>query len=76
MEVDRMHLKRTLKKEWSEIRKDATEEWDKITDQDLENVDGEFDNLVSVIEEKYEIPHSEAADEVHEFLVGYYIMEE
>ena len=76
MKVDRMQLKEMLMDQWSDLREEAAEQWDEITDHDLDDIKGKYDKLVSKVEEKYNITHSQAQDQVDEFLASYYIMEE
>ena len=38
---------------WKQIRGQAKEWWGKLTDDDLDKVDGKYDKLVGLLQEKY-----------------------
>ncbi len=63
-----MDFSRLLKAQWLQLRGKAKEKWGKLTNDDLDEVDGQFDQLVGVIQEKYELTRAKAETEVHEFL--------
>jgi len=65
-----MDLSRMLKAKWNQLRGKAKERWGKLTDDDLDAVEGQFDQLVGVVQEKYELTRSKAEAEVNEFLTG------
>ena len=65
-----MDLSRMLKAKWNQMRGKIKERWGKITDDDLDAVEGQFDQLVGVVQEKYELTRSKAEAEVNEFLTG------
>jgi uncharacterized protein YjbJ (UPF0337 family) len=46
----------------------SQEKWGELTDDDLNKVEGQFDQLVSVIQEKYELTRAKA--EVNELLTS------
>ena len=45
---------------WNQLREPIKEWWDKLTDADLDGIDGKYDALVSVLSKKYgyTIPHA------------------
>ena len=63
-----MDFSRLLKSQWKQLRGKAKEQWGKLTDDDLDKVEGQFDQLVGVVQEKYELTRSKAEAEVNEFL--------
>jgi uncharacterized protein YjbJ (UPF0337 family) len=65
-----MDLSRILKSQWKQLRGKVKEKWGKLTDDDLDMVEGQFDQLVGVIQEKYELTRSKAESEVNEFLTS------
>lgn len=65
-----MDLSRMLKSQWLQLRGKAKEKWGELTDDDLDKVDGQFDQLVGVIQEKYEMTRSDAEAEVNDFLTS------
>ncbi|HEV8457202.1 MAG TPA: CsbD family protein [Methylomirabilota bacterium] len=38
---------------WKQVRGQAKEWWGKLTDDDLERVEGQFDRLVGMLQERY-----------------------
>lgn len=65
-----MDLSRIIKAKWNQLRGKAKEKWGDLTDDDLDKVEGQFDQLVSVIQEKYELTRAKAEAEVNEFLTS------
>jgi len=65
-----MDLSTMLKSQWKQLRGKAKEKWGELSDDDLDKVSGQFDQLVGVIQEKYEITRSKAEAEVNDFLTG------
>jgi uncharacterized protein YjbJ (UPF0337 family) len=63
-----MDLSRIIKAKWNQLRGKAKEKWGDLTDDDLNKVEGQFDQLVSVIQEKYELTRAKA--EVNELLTS------
>jgi uncharacterized protein YjbJ (UPF0337 family) len=63
-----MDLSRLFESKWKQLRGKAKEKWGKLTDDDLDKVEGQFDQLVGVIQEKYEMTRSKAEAEVNKFL--------
>ena len=63
-----MDLSRLMKANWLQLRGKAKEKWGELTDDDLEKVEGQFDQLVGTIQEKYELTRSKAEAEVNAFL--------
>jgi uncharacterized protein YjbJ (UPF0337 family) len=46
------------------------ERWGELTDDDMDTISGQFDQLVGKVQEKYEITRSKAEAEVNEFLTN------
>ena len=65
-----MDLSRMLKAQWKQLRGKVKEKWGKLTDDDLDKVEGQFEQLVGVVQEKYEMSRAKAEAEVNEFLTG------
>jgi uncharacterized protein YjbJ (UPF0337 family) len=65
-----MDLSRMFQAKWKQLRGKAKEKWGELSDDDLDKVDGQFDQLVGVIQEKYELTRAKAEAEVNEFLTG------
>ncbi len=63
-----MDLSTLLKGQWKQMRGKVKEKWGKLTNDDLDTISGQFDQLVGTIQEKYELTRSKAEAEVNEFL--------
>jgi uncharacterized protein YjbJ (UPF0337 family) len=67
---DQMDISLLLKSQWKQLRGKAKEKWGDLTDDDLDKVDGQFDQLVGVIMEKYELTRAKAEAEIKSFLTS------
>jgi uncharacterized protein YjbJ (UPF0337 family) len=67
---DQMDFSVLLKAQWKQMRGKVKEQWGNLTDDDLDKVDGQFDQLVGVIMEKYELTRSKAEAEITKLLTG------
>lgn len=56
-----------LKGKWKQVRGDAKERWGKLTDDDLDVIDGKSDKLAGKIQERYGKTREQADREVDEF---------
>ncbi len=65
-----MDLSIILKSQWKQLRGKAKEQWGELTDDDLDKVEGKLDQLVGLIQEKYDLSSSKAEAEVKKFLTG------
>jgi uncharacterized protein YjbJ (UPF0337 family) len=65
-----MDLSGLFKAKWTQLRGKAKEKWGELTDDDLDKVEGQFDQLVGVIQEKYQLTRAKAEAEVNEFLTS------
>jgi uncharacterized protein YjbJ (UPF0337 family) len=57
----------TIKGQWKEIRGQVKEQWGKLTDDDLDRVEGKRDQLVGAVQKRYGIARDEAERQVKEF---------
>jgi uncharacterized protein YjbJ (UPF0337 family) len=48
---------------WKQIRGQAKVWWGNLTDDDLEKVDGKFDKLIGLLQEKYGYTRQQAEEE-------------
>ena len=49
---------------WKQMRGQAKVWWGKLTDDDLEKVDGNLDKLTGLLQEKYGYTQQQAEDEI------------
>ena len=49
---------------WKQIRGEAKVWWGKLTDDDLDQADGEFDKFVGVLQERYGYSREQAEEEI------------
>ncbi len=52
-----------LEGKWKQVRGQAKLWWGKLTDDDLESVDGQFDKLMGLLQEKYGYTRQQAQEE-------------
>ncbi len=52
-----------LEGKWKKIRGQAKEWWGKLTDDDLEKIDGKYDKLIGTLQEKYGYTLEQAEEE-------------
>lgn len=57
----------TLKGRWNQIKEEAKRQWGKLTDDDLTRIEGDYDKLVGLIQQKYGYSRSQAEQEVNSF---------
>ncbi len=57
----------TLKGRWNEIKGEAKRQWGKLTDDDLTRIEGDYDKLVGLIQQKYGYSRSQAEQEIGTF---------
>ena len=60
--------KQILKGKWHQMKGDAKKKWGKLSDDDLDKVQGENEKLVGVVQEKYGKSREEAKREVDDWL--------
>jgi uncharacterized protein YjbJ (UPF0337 family) len=61
----------TFTQQWAQIRQHLRGWWDQLTEQDLEQIAGQQDQLVRVIQERYQYLRERAQDEVDQRLQAY-----
>ena len=65
----------TFAQQWAQIRQQLRGWWDQLTEQDLEQIAGHQDQLVRVIQARYQYLHERARDVVDQRLKAYQIGE-
>jgi uncharacterized protein YjbJ (UPF0337 family) len=53
---------------WMELRCKIKQRWGKITDDDLDGIEGKREQLVSLLQQKYGFPRESAEKEIDQFL--------
>jgi len=57
-----------LKGKWRQMRGEAQVQWGKLTNDDLDQIEGESDKLVGKLQERYGYARERAQEEVDRFL--------
>ena len=60
----------TMKGQWKQLKGKAKERWGRLTDDELDQIEGRADVLAGTIQEKYGMARDEADRQVHEFERG------
>lgn len=53
---------------WKQFKGSAKEKWGKLTDNDVDKVNGNYDQMVGMIQEKYGRSREEAEREVKDWM--------
>jgi len=56
-----------LKGQWKQIRGKAKKQWGKLTDDDLDRIEGSYDELVGTLQKHYGYSRDEAERQIEEF---------
>jgi len=56
-----------LKGKWKQMKGSVKERWGKLTDDDLDVIDGQSDQLIGKIQERYGVARQEAQKQVDEW---------
>jgi len=57
-----------LEAKWKRIRGKVKQQWNSLTEADLDNIDGSREVLIGVLQDKYTYTRQQAEDEVNRFL--------
>ena len=57
----------TIKGNWKQLKGDVKSEWGKLTDDDVDQAEGDRDKLVGKIQEQYGLAKTEAEHQVDAF---------
>lgn len=58
-----------LKGMWKQVRGEAKSKWGKLTDDELDQIEGERDKLLGLLQQKYGYAKIKAEEEVDELLL-------
>ena len=59
-----------FKGQWKILRGKVREQWGKVTDDDVEIIDGRSEQLIGLLQKRYGIMQEEAEKRLQEFLQG------
>lgn len=59
-----------LEGKWNQFRGKVKEQWGRLTDDELDQIDGRRDQIVGLLQEKYGYELERAEDEVDSFLTS------
>lgn len=57
----------TLKGNWKQLKGEAKKKWGRLTNDDMDRIEGEYDKLVGRIQERYGIERDEAERRVNDW---------
>ncbi len=57
-----------LKGDWKQIRGQVKDWWGRLTDDEIKQVDGHYERLIALLQERYGYSRPAAEDEVRNFL--------
>jgi len=57
-----------LKGKWNQIKGSIKKKWGQLTDDELDQINGDYDKLVGKLQERYGKNKEEAEKEVNEYL--------
>ena len=56
---------------WNELREPIKGWWSKLTDDDLDRINGKYDSLVSVLQKKYGYSSQDAREQINQRLAEF-----
>jgi uncharacterized protein YjbJ (UPF0337 family) len=57
--------------QWKQMKGEVKRRWGTLTDDELDQVEGNFEKLVGRVQERYGYQREQAEREVNDFLTGY-----
>jgi uncharacterized protein YjbJ (UPF0337 family) len=64
---------KSMRGNWKQIRQDASKRWEKLTDQDLDRLEGSLEEMVNTIQKRYKYSRRRAEKEVRRFAHQYMV---
>lgn len=65
--MDIEEFENTLKTKWTKLKGNVQRQWGKLTDDDLDVIEGDTKILVAKLQERYDMTKEEAEKEVEEY---------
>lgn len=62
------HHRNRLRTEWVQLKDKVRAQWDRLTDEDINRVDGNFDELSARLQERYQRSKEESDQSIKDFL--------
>ncbi|HEV8441034.1 MAG TPA: CsbD family protein [Methylomirabilota bacterium] len=59
-----------LEGKWKQLRGKAKETWGKLTDDDLDRIEGKSDQLIGLLQQRYGYARDRAQEELNRFLAA------
>jgi len=59
--------KEILKGKWNQIKGEVKVQWGKLTDDEVDQIDGDYDKMVGMLQEKYGYEREQAEKEAERF---------
>ncbi len=63
--------KNMLKSQWSQIKEDVQDQWNDLTPEEVDEINGGWNELIRKLQEKYNYSRSEAEQEVRNFMADF-----
>lgn len=57
-----------LEGKWRQLRGEVRKTWGKVTDDDLDQIQGSYDRLIGMLQVKYGYTREQASEEINNFL--------
>ena len=57
-----------LKGKWKQLKGHVKEVWGELTDDEVDQIDGQYEHLMGLLQERYGYTRQEAEEEINEFL--------
>lgn len=61
----------TMQGQWKQMKGEVKRRWGMLTDDELDQVEGNFEKLVGRVQERYGYQREQAEREVNDFMTGY-----
>jgi hypothetical protein len=72
MDKKEMQVKwKQVRKEWKKTRRQLQKQWDKLTDEDVYQIDDQIDKMVELLQKRYGHTWQDATKELENYLTDY-----